>query len=108
MRNRRKRILSVIFSACIFCGNICYNIAIAENISDYGYIFTLRDDSLMLFDNEMTKDIDIISDEASIYHADTLQDIKEISKIADIGIIAEDAPVELLEFPEDSNDILYS
>ena len=108
MRNRRKRILSVIFSACIFLCNIYYNIVIAENISDYGYIFTLKEDSLMLFDNELTEDIDIISDEASIYHADTLQDIKELSKIADIGIIAEDAPIELFEFPDDSNDILYS
>ena len=103
-------ILTVVTSVTSFAPNYCYadNVFDVDKNSEYGYIFTLKNNSVNLNDASTNDNINIISEPSKIYHADSIEDIKQITNSSNIGLIAEDIPIELFDYPEDANDAVYS
>ena len=107
-----KRLIGIVCILSLTIGMLSLNsVSAEENIiselgdSEYGYIFTVNSKPEVEL---MDCDIDIISDEAQIYHVDTLEQLYKAANILDIGIVAEDTKVELFEYPNNTNDTLYS
>ena len=107
-----KRLIGIVCILSLTIGMLSLNsVSAEENIiselgdSEYGYIFTVNSKPEVEL---MDCDIDIISDEAQIYHVDTLEQLYKAANILDIGIVAEDTKVELFEYPNNTNVTLYS
>lgn len=114
MKNKIIKCISLILSISLFSlAHVAFatKVSLFDNVSsdsEYGYIFTLKDASMSLFDTDVNSNIDIISAENNLFHADNIDDIAAFTNERNISHIAEDGKVTLHEYPYTTDDLLFN